>query len=78
MTSMAMSALSKIDHPSTKADCSSDTHFPRHSFNLLASNLDTILYKTLQRAMGLISFMEIGFSHLGIKQIFVSFKEEGK
>jgi hypothetical protein len=78
MISIAIRALSRIDLPSTNADCSSDTHLDKHPFNLFAKSFDTILYITLHNEIGLNSFMVLGFSHLGIRQIFVSFREAGK
>jgi hypothetical protein len=36
------------------------------------------LYRTLQSDIGRKSFMELGLSHFGIRQIFVSFNDEGK
>jgi hypothetical protein len=78
MILMVIKALSIIDLPSIKADCSGDIHLSINSFNLLASSLDTILYKTLQREMGRKSRIDSGLSHLGINHILVSFKLVGK
>jgi hypothetical protein len=76
--SIAINALSRIERPSTKVDCSSATHLSKNILRRFASSFETTLYKTLQSDIGLKSFMVIGFSHFLIKQIIVSLIEEGK
>jgi hypothetical protein len=70
--SIAIKALSRIELPSTKFDYSSATHLSNYLLSRFANSFETTLYKTLHIDI------DIEFSHFGIKQIFVSLREEGK
>lgn len=70
--------LSRIERSSTKADCSREMQFERMSFNLFAKTFEIILWRILQREIGLKSFTEVRFPFFGIRTIVVAFTSVGK
>jgi hypothetical protein len=78
ITSLAIRALSWIDHPTTKVNCSWETRLSRHLFNLLANTLEIILYKILQRDIGRKYFIIVGLSHLRIRHMLICLIEANR
>lgn len=75
--SCAISRLSDISLPATKAPCVGDTSRGRMPFRRAHKIFETILYETAHKLIGRRSVMRVGFGFFGNKQSCVKFQSCG-